>query len=158
MQIKCRKCSWTQGNKCTGHTGTSCFPHGLMDQYYLKMFLFGGYLLSSGKRTVTNPYLCVFSQLHQISAMKIFARLIVNRVSDELRVEKFFVFSFFFFFCLNPNLPFLKYASFFVQFYPTVHSNPIFFCHNSILPLVPLPLFSVFILFYRSLNLHLFLS
>ena len=98
--------------------------------------------------------------------------LFVNRVSDELRLEKFFVFCFFLF-CPNPNLPFLKYASFFVQFYSTVHSNPTFFCHNSILPFVPLSFFFCFhfilpfiepssffvlnlILFYRLLKPHLF--
>ena len=64
---------------------------------------------------------------------------IVNHVSDELRVEKFFVCLFFFFcFCPNPNLPFLKYASFFVQL------------------LKPHLLFAI--LFYRSLKPHLFLS
>merc|ERR1712212_1341099 len=83
--------------------------------------------------------------------------LFVNRVSNELRVKKFFVCLFFVFFCPNPNLPFLKYVSFFVQFYSTVHSNPIFFCHKSILPFDQLPLYYVWLLFYRWLKPHLFL-
>ena len=63
---------------------------------------------------------------------------------------------YFSFFCPNPNLPFFKYASFFVQFYSTVCSNPTFFCHKSILPFVQIPRYSVWILFYRSLKPHLF--
>ena len=58
------KCRLNAGNAHGRRETNAQDTHGLMDQYYLKMFLFGGYLLSSGKRTVTNPYLCVFSQLH----------------------------------------------------------------------------------------------
>ena len=105
-------------------------------------------------------------------------------------------------FLSNSILPFTQTLSFFVLTlfyhlfnshfilsgsYSTVRSNPIFFCHNSILPFtqtlsffchnsilpfVPLPLFSVsilfieplsffvlnLILFYHSLKPHLFLS
>ena len=61
--------------------------------------------------------------------------LFVNRVSDELRVEKFF-FVFFFVFCLNPNLLFIKHPSFFLcltytiffsKLYSTIEQIPIFF-------------------------------
>ena len=73
----------------------------------------------------------------------------------------------FFCFCPNPNLPFLKYLSFFVQllkphllfailFYR--FPKPHLFLSYSILPFVQLPLYSVWILFYRSLKPHLFLS
>ena len=50
---------------------------------------------------------------------------------------------YFSFFCPNPNLPFFKYASFFVQFYSTVCSNPTFFVIN---------------LFYHLFHSHFFLS
>ena len=76
---------------------------------------------------------CVRGTVNWMYVIIIVNRVIVNRVSDELRVEKFF---FFFVFCLNPNLLFIKHPSFFLcltytifflKLYSTIEQIPIFF-------------------------------